>query len=123
MFVHVRARRPRADFAAVERDVNRIFRSFWSDAEAPSGASLGFHVTRDRDDVIVRTEVPGVEPSAITVSVDGRTLTVSGERTSAKRSDGTYQLRERHYGPFSHTFDLSDDLDPEAITPRATTAS
>ena len=117
MLVHVRARRPRADFATLERDVDRIFRSSWSDREVPSrSASFGFEVTPDKDGITVRAEVPGVEPSAIAVGVDGRTLTISGERTNAERSEGTYHLRERHSGTFSHTFHLSDDLDPEAIT-------
>ena len=99
MLVHVRERSPRTDFSTVQRDVDRIFRSFWSDTDALAGA--GFDVVPDPDGVTVRADVPGVEPSAINIAVDGRALTISGEREGR--------------GKFARTFHLSDDLDTEAI--------
>jgi len=116
MLVHVRERHPRDDFSGLERDVDRIFRSFWSELGVPArSASFGYAVTPDAEGVTLRAEVPGVEPSAINIAVDGRTLTISGERTGEKRTDGQYRLRERSYGKFSRTFDLTDDLDANAI--------
>jgi HSP20 family molecular chaperone IbpA len=99
MLVHVRERRPRADFTTLERDVDRIFRSMWSDPTVPAG--VGFDVVQDAEGVTVHADVPGVEPSAINIAVDGRALTISGDR------DGR--------GKFTRTFHLSDDLDTEAI--------
>jgi HSP20 family protein len=99
MLVHVRERHPRADFRTLQRDVDRIFRSFWSDAGTRAG--VGFEVVPDRDGVTVRADVPGVDPAAITIAVDGRVLTVSGEREGR--------------GKFTRTFHLADDLDTEAI--------
>ncbi len=96
MLVHVRGRRPSADLTALERDVDRIFRSFWNDPSVP-----GFEVTPDNDGVTVVADVPGVEPAAINIAVEGRALTISGERASR--------------GKFSRTFQLSDDLNSEAI--------
>ena len=110
MFVRVRTR-PRVDFSDLERDVDRIFRAFWSDRSVP--ASYPVTVRPDENGVTVRADVPGVEPSAIDVAVEGRTLTISGERsTSEERSDGAPQRRA---GKFSRTFHLPEDLDSEAI--------
>jgi HSP20 family protein len=114
MLVQVRERPPRADSSGLEREVDRIFRSFWADGSAPARARSAFAVTPDKDGVTIRAEVPGVEPSAINIAVEGRTLTVSGERTAPPR-EGTYRVRERSAGKFSHTFYLTDDLDPDAI--------
>jgi len=96
MLVHVRGRRPSADLTALERDVDRIFRSFWDERSVP-----GFTVTPDKDGVTVVADVPGVEPAAISIAVDGRALTISGERAGR--------------GKFSRTLYLSEDLNSEAI--------
>jgi HSP20 family protein len=116
MLVHVQERRPRADVWGLEHDIHRIFGSVLSDWGVPAGnTSFGLAVMPDKDGVTLRAEVPGVEPSAINIAVNGRALTISGERTAEKRSEGKYQLRERRYGKFSRTFFLSDDLDAGAI--------
>jgi HSP20 family protein len=109
MLVHVR-KRPRFDFATLERDVDRIFRGFSSERGVP--ASYGFNVTPDENGVTVRADVPGVEPSAINVAVNGRALTISGARSMEKRGDGA---QEHSSVKFSRTLYLSEDLDSQAI--------
>ena len=109
MLVHVH-KRPRFDLATLERDVDRIFRGSWSDQGAPT--NYGFTVTPDDNGVTICADVPGVEPSAINVAVNGRALTISGERNNEKREDGA---QEHRYGKFSRTFELSEDLDTESI--------
>jgi HSP20 family protein len=115
MLVHVRERRPRADFRNLERDVERIFRSFSSDQGVAAQPNLEVTVTPNNEGVVLTAEVPGVEPSAINIAVDGRALTISGERSSETRREGTYRLRERSSGKFSRTFQLTDEFDTEAI--------
>lgn len=95
----VRERYPRTSANALQRDVDRVFRSFWSDLGTSS--PVGFDVVPDAEGVTLNADVPGVEPSAINIAVDGRTLTISGEREGR--------------GKFTHSFTLSDDLDTEAI--------
>jgi len=114
MLVQVREHRPHAQSGALERDIDRILRDFRSDAGSPA-CGVNCDVAPDNEGVTIRADVPGVPPSAINVAVDGRTLTISGERTSEKESDGGYQVRERHYGKFSRSFHLSDDLDTAAV--------
>ena len=114
MLVQVRESRPRAQSGTLERQVDQVLRDFWSVSGTPA---FGFNcdVAPDKEGVTIRADVPGVPPAAINVAVDGRTLTISGERTSEKESDGAYSVRERHYGKFSRTFHLSDDLDTAAV--------
>jgi HSP20 family protein len=116
MLVHVRERQPRDVFWTLDRDVDRLFRSFWSDVGVqPRGASFRYEITPDAEGATIRAEVPGVAPAAIKIAVDGRTLTISGERTEEKRTEGRYRVRERNYGKFSRSFELTDDLDGNAI--------
>lgn len=120
MLVHVRDRRPAHSPWGLQRQVDDLFhRAFGFDWPTGAAAAAPFEVLPDADGVTIRAEVPGVEPSTIAVGVEGRTLTIKAERATEKRDNGTYQLRERAYGPFSHAFRLSDDLDPESITAEA----
>jgi len=116
MFVHVRERRPRANFWSLDREIDRIFRDFFSDSSVPTRADSRVALTQEKDGVTLRAEVPGVDPAAVKIAVDGRTLTISSERTDPERSEGSYRLREARAESFSHTFRLNDTLDVDAIT-------
>lgn len=118
MLVHVRDRRTTRSPWGLQREVDDVFRRAvgFDFAAAPASA---LEVQPDADGVTVRAEVPGVDPAAITIGVEGRTLTITAERSAEPRENGAYQLRERTYGSFSHAFRLSDDLDAEAVTAEA----
>jgi HSP20 family protein len=116
MLTRVREQHPLFDFWGLENDVDRIFGGVFAEGNLPArSASFGFEVTPEKDKVVIRAEVPGVDPSAIKISVNDDVLTVSGERAAQKRSEGRYHLRERSYGAFSRGFHLSEDLDSSAI--------
>ena len=68
------------------------------------------NVFRSRDAVVVKAEVPGVDPSTIQVSVEGRTLTVTGERAASPQK-ASYHRRERRFGKFSRSLQLPEDVD------------
>ena len=116
MLVHVRERHPHDVFWSLDRDIDRLFRSFWSDLVVPAAnGGFRYEIMPDANGATIRAEVPGVDPSAIKIDVDGRTLTISGERTEEKRAEGRYRVRERRFGKFSRSFDLTDDLDANTI--------
>lgn len=89
---------------------------FWS---APTRTlrcrNFAFEVIPDATGVTICANVPGLDASAVRVSVEGPVLTISGARQSQARQRGAYQLRERVFGSFSHTFHLADDLEPGGI--------
>ena len=116
MLVHVRERRPGANVWSLDREVDRIFRDFFSDWSVPTRADSRVAVSQEKDGVTLRAEVPGVDPATLKIAVDGRTLTISGERKDPERPEGSYYLREARAGNFSHAFDLNDTLDADAIT-------
>ncbi|HSP99715.1 MAG TPA: Hsp20/alpha crystallin family protein [Candidatus Dormibacteraeota bacterium] len=120
MLVRIRDRRPARVAWSLQRDVDDVFRrafGFNQLAGAPAAAAL--EVLPDADGVTVRAELPGVDPAAIAIGVEGRMLTIKGKRSAEKRENGAYQLRERAYGAFSHALRLSDDLDAEAVSAEA----
>ncbi len=71
----------------------------------------------DEDDegLTLHLEVPGVAPDGLSVSVNGHTLSIEGER-SVKRDENTKLHRsERVFGKFSRSVHLPDNYDLDAI--------
>ncbi len=60
-------------------------------------------------------EVPGMEQKNLSISVENRTLTISGEKVSETREkEGNLRL-ERWFGKFSRSFTLPETADAENI--------
>ncbi|GAA1786798.1 Hsp20/alpha crystallin family protein [Luedemannella flava] len=69
-------------------------------------------------DVLITLEVPGVDVEDIDVEVNGRTLTVSGERRDSS-SDAKVLVRELRYGSFRRAFQLPRAVGAEQVEAEA----
>lgn len=83
------------------RDLDRFFdEDFWSGADfAPA-----VDVYQDKDNVIVETNLAGVDPEKVEISVENDVLTISGrteEKKEVKRED--YYRKEIREGSFSRS--------------------
>lgn len=74
-------------------------------------------VFEENDHIIMKAELPGVEKDKIAIDVDGRVLTIKGERSSDNetKEDG-YTIRECVHGKFERAFTLPTETDTERIT-------
>jgi HSP20 family protein len=73
-------------------------------------------ILEEKDSFLLRADLPGVSPADIDVSMDGRVLTVSGERHAEARGEDTAVQRvERFTGKFSRRFTLPETVDPDGI--------
>lgn len=72
----------------------------------------------DRDnELAVRTEVPGVDPASIEITVEGGTLTIKGARNFAtEETKPNYHRKEIFEGSFERTILLPEGIDPEAVS-------
>jgi HSP20 family protein len=77
------------------------------------------NMTEDKDHYYVRAELPGIEPSAVEISVTGKTLSLSGERKIPTEEGGSYHRRERRAGTFSRTITLPTEIDFQKILAKA----
>jgi HSP20 family protein len=68
---------------------------------------------RRKDDVVLRFDLPGIDPQSIEVTVDRGVLTVSATREEAYEDDERLFVRERVMGTFSRRVHLSEHLDAE----------
>ena len=74
-------------------------------------------VYEDKDNVIVKAELPGLKREDIEVSLHDGVLGLSGERKSGEKSDeaGTHRT-ERFVGRFQRTFTLPARVDATKVT-------
>ncbi|WP_214406672.1 Hsp20/alpha crystallin family protein [Pseudonocardia lacus] len=71
---------------------------------------------RSGDEYVVELDVPGVEPSAIELSVERNVLTVKAERLPGPRDEHVeMQVAERGHGVRSRRLFLSDALDADRV--------
>jgi HSP20 family protein len=75
----------------------------------------------DRDTaLVVRVELAGVNADDVDVTVEDRTLTISGHRSFEQTEDGEgFHRREIFAGDFARTLVLPDGLDAGEITAKA----
>lgn len=73
-------------------------------------------VSETNKEIIVRAEVPGIDPKHLDVSIDGNTLKISGEKTREKEEKGEQFHRvERSFGSFSVSLDLPCEVQESKI--------
>src|SRR5262245_30112396 len=71
--------------------------------------------TRDKD-LVLRAELPGIDPGKVEIQVQGRTLTLRGEKQGThETADGNVHHREIAHGRFERTFTLPQGLNAEQV--------
>jgi HSP20 family protein len=87
-------------------------RSVWeTEALAPAIES---HV--EKDTLIVKADLPGIDPKEVSISVTGNQLTIEGERKrEEKKEEKDYFYREMAYGKFSRTITLPEGVDADKV--------
>lgn len=108
--------------SSFQQEMNRMFDRFFRDWDiAPSmetevwGPPLDLAETPDK--IVVKAEIPGVDPKDINISIRNNTLLLNGEKKEEKEEKGkTFYRMERSYGSFSRTIDLPSSVDPDKVT-------
>lgn len=73
---------------------------------------------RDGEDVLVRLDLPGLDPSDVSVEVVTGRLVVAGERTDTHTGDESdaRSIREVRYGSFKRSFALPSHVGPADVS-------
>ncbi len=105
---------PFAEFAELRNRFDRMFEGL---AEGESRSwTPAIDVERDKDNLIVRADVPGIKPDEVKIEVEDDILTVSGAHEERKeQKDKDYLRRERRYGSFSRSMALPTGVDAKKI--------
>lgn len=108
-------------FAALHREMNRLFESFFSEG---FGADWGFqgefspsvNISESDQEVHVTAELPGVSEKDIEVSLTRNALTIRGEkRDEREEKEESYHRVESAYGSFERTIPLPADIETDKV--------
>ena len=110
--------RPWGDLTTLGDEMNRLFGGFFDREAAPRLLSHDFSPALDiaetKDSILVKMEIPGLDPSDLDISIKDGVLTIKGEKKAEKEEKGKdFHRVERAYGSFCRTIALSSDVDAE----------
>lgn len=71
------------------------------------------------DNAVVTTEIAGIDPADIDISVQGKSVTLRGSRKPEELAeDSAYHRRERWHGTFSKTLDMPFAVEADKVEAR-----
>ena len=102
-------------------EIDRLFDNFFT--RSPFGRSFEsgdwmppIDMSENEKEVVVQAEVPGLDAKDIDISLNGRMLTIRGERKQEQKEKAeNYHRIERRYGSFSRSFELPADVDGNKV--------
>lgn len=102
---------PITDLVTMQQAMDRLFDEAWDRRgvgwrQGERVASLPLDVYSTSNDLVIQASVPGVDPEAVEITIEGDTLTIQGER-GAPLDNVDYHIQERRFGPFARTLTLN----------------
>jgi HSP20 family protein len=101
----------------LREEIDRLFNSpFGLDEPEFFGWTPALDVYQDKDNFIVRAELPGMTKEDIEITLHENTLILSGERRSNGSHEGSEVSRsERYFGRFHRSFQLPKPVHAEKV--------
>ena len=107
-------RKKESDVNILQRKIDNIYDQFFGPNFLPSTYLFGdrdwdpkLDISEGKKDITIKVEIPGIEAKDLDISIDGRLLTIRGEKKQEqKEKEETYYRVERSYGYFKRTIEL-----------------
>ena len=124
----VAPRRPFMDLSRWERDMERMMEDFfgrrtrpwwperWFRTEGMELTTPAVDLYEEKDDIVVKAELPGIDKNNIEVNLTDHTLTIKGEKKKEEEvKEENYYRSERSYGSFLRTLELPKDVHADKV--------
>lgn len=106
-----RAFHPVGDF---DRIIESVLPGFFP-ARSGHRGGVALNVWEEESSYFVEAEVPGLKLEELEVAIEGRELTLKGERGAAVNDAARYHRRERIGGAFERTLRLPEGIDSAKV--------
>ena len=105
--------------STLQDQINRLFADAFERGNGESNLTAwapAVDISENEHELVVKADLPGVDPKDLDIRVENNVLTIRGERKFEKKVDQDNYLRvERTYGAFSRSFSLANTVNPEGI--------
>jgi HSP20 family protein len=116
------------DLTRWERDMDRMMedffgrrmRTWWPERSFRTGEldirTPAVDVFEEKDEIVVKAEIPGMDKDNIEVNLTDHTLTIKGEKKKEEEvKEENYYRSERSYGSFFRTLELPKDVHGDKV--------
>jgi len=104
---------PTGEFGRLRDEFNRAFSGLLPGFPTEE---LAVNLSSNPEEVSITTEVPGLTPDQVQVTLHDDTLTLQCKRPAEPKAEGwTYLKRERESGVFHRTVQLPFRINPESV--------
>src|SRR3954452_11073082 len=112
---------PLREFSTLQNEMNRLFNTVFDTPAANGGSTLrrwmpAMDLVETADHFVLRADLPGLSEEDVSIELEDRVLTISGERKAEHElSKEGYHRVERAFGTFSRALTLPEGVDAEAV--------
>jgi len=112
---------PFRDLMTTQREFDRLFKEaftpFFGEGELSTRTwAPPVDIYETDSDIVLKAELPGVDPKDVEVKVEDNTLYLKGERKFEKEvKNENYHRVERSYGSFARSFSLPNSINAEKV--------
>jgi HSP20 family protein len=119
--------RPFAGLTRGDREMDRMMEDFfgrrmrpwwpgWLGGEAEEITAPAVDVYEEKDDIVVKAELPGMDKSDIEVNLSDSQLTLKGEKKKEEKiEEENYYRSERSYGAFVRSVQLPTEVQADKV--------
>ena len=124
----------RRDFSvplqSLQTELNRLFEEYWQPQQGgPASAqptdlatavwTPAIDLSETPTELVLVVDLPGVDPSAIDLSLTGNVLSLRGEKVATEVPSGHNRVRERPVGTFHRQVTLTEAVDFDRVQAEA----
>ncbi len=97
------------EMSRLSREMDRLFGEV--SATQRTGVFPPLNIYDDGESLVVKAEVPGIDPADLEINATVNALTIKGERKRPTADDkASFHRRERSYGTFSRSVNLPQEI-------------
>ena len=112
---------PFRDLVTTQKEFDRLFREAFSPMSGETELSTRswappVDIYETEDAIVLKAELPGVDPKDVEVRVEDNNLYLKGERKFEKEvKEQNYHRVERSYGSFARSFSLPNSISADKV--------
>ena len=111
--------KPFGELRTLRREMDKLWEDFFGGQELMSSEGLwlpAIDISETKEAIIVRAELPGMDPKEIEINLTGDVLTIKGEkRQKTEEKDENFHRIETRYGAFQRSIRVPVSVDSGKI--------
>ena len=107
---------PVDELTTLRNRMDRLWSRMTDEEPALANWSPTSDVIETKDDIVIKAELPGIDPKDVDVQIENSVLSIQGQRNAEKETDEKgFRRIERTYGTFFRSFVLPPNVEVDKI--------